>query len=79
MTHDLVLTMLEWQELEAINNHLRDNKTPYLGGERPNQADLGLAPKLYHVEVAMREFKVCTHLSVSWLPLLMLDCKIINC
>ncbi|CAL8468489.1 g8029 [Coccomyxa elongata] len=45
------------QELEAINNHLRDNKTPYLGGERPNQADLGLAPKLYHVEVAMREFK----------------------
>lgn len=40
---------------------MKDNKKEYLGGARPNQADLGLAPKLYHVEHAMREYKVrCT-------------------
>ena len=64
-SHTSNIYHLDWQELEAINNYLRDNKTPYLGGERPNQADLGLAPKLYHVEVAMREFKVHTPFSLA--------------
>jgi len=47
------------QQLEEVNKYLRDNNVPYLGGESPNQADLGLAPKLYHVETAMKHYKVC--------------------
>lgn len=46
------------QSLEEIDNHLRDAGTPYLGGERPNARDLELAPKVYHVTVAMKEYKV---------------------
>jgi hypothetical protein len=51
---------------------------PYLGGESPNAVDVALAPRLYHVEVAMREFQVCRGplifcpmlIWVPWLPCL---------
>ena len=46
------------QSLEEIDSHLREAGTPYLGGERPNARDLELAPKVYHVTVAMKEYKV---------------------
>ena len=48
------------QSLEEINNYIRDNDTPYLGGERPNARDLELAPNVYHVQTAMRHYKVGT-------------------
>lgn len=46
------------QNLEEINRYLESNKTPYLGGENPNAVDIALAPRLYHIEVAMKEFQV---------------------
>ena len=46
------------QQLEEINNHIRDSGAPYLGGKRPNARDLELAPKVYHVSTAMRHYKV---------------------
>ena len=47
------------QNLEQINDHLKNSGTPYLGGERPNARALDLGPKFYHIKTAMKHYKVC--------------------
>ncbi|KAL2555694.1 Glutathione S-transferase DHAR2 [Forsythia ovata] len=43
-------------ELKALNEHLKA-KGPYVAGENICAVDLSLAPKLYHLEVALGHFK----------------------
>ncbi|CAK0781401.1 hypothetical protein CVIRNUC_005364 [Coccomyxa viridis] len=44
--------------LQEIDTYLRDHgRSPFLGGERPNAVDCMIAPRLYHIEVAMKELK----------------------
>ncbi|ESQ34845.1 hypothetical protein EUTSA_v10008761mg [Eutrema salsugineum] len=44
-------------ELEALENHLKTHDGPFIAGERVTAVDLSLAPKLYHLEVALGHFK----------------------
>ncbi|CAN8312589.1 unnamed protein product [Cochlearia groenlandica] len=46
-------------ELEALENHLKKHHQdgPFIAGERVTDVDLSLAPKLYHLEVALGHFK----------------------
>ncbi|XP_010477175.1 PREDICTED: glutathione S-transferase DHAR1, mitochondrial [Camelina sativa] len=44
-------------ELEALENHLKSHEGPFIAGERVSAVDLSLAPKLYHLEVALGHFK----------------------
>ncbi|CAH1430557.1 unnamed protein product [Lactuca virosa] len=46
-------------ELEALEEHLK-NHGPYVNGEKITAVDLSLAPKLYHLEVALPHFKKWT-------------------
>ena len=50
--------VVDQQNLEEINNHLKTSGTPYLGGDRPNARDLDLGPKFYHIKTAMKHYKV---------------------
>ncbi|GFP92642.1 glutathione s-transferase dhar3 chloroplastic [Phtheirospermum japonicum] len=43
-------------ELGAFNNYLEDNG-PFINGKVISAADLSLAPKLYHLEVALGHYK----------------------
>ncbi|KAJ0764305.1 putative glutathione dehydrogenase (ascorbate) [Helianthus annuus] len=43
-------------ELNALEEHLK-NKGPYVNGEKVTAVDLSLAPKLYHLKVALGHFK----------------------
>ncbi|KAH6806320.1 dehydroascorbate reductase 2 [Perilla frutescens var. frutescens] len=43
-------------ELKALDEHLK-NKGPYINGENISAVDLSLAPKLYHLDVALGHFK----------------------
>ncbi|KAI3845420.1 hypothetical protein MKW98_029071 [Papaver atlanticum] len=43
-------------ELSALEEHLKAHG-PYVNGEKISAVDLGLAPKLYHLEVALGHFK----------------------
>ncbi|XP_076922650.1 glutathione S-transferase DHAR2-like [Bidens hawaiensis] len=43
-------------ELKALDEHLK-NHGPYVNGETISAVDLSLAPKLYHVKVALGHFK----------------------
>ncbi|RZC76134.1 hypothetical protein C5167_000236 [Papaver somniferum] len=43
-------------ELSSLNEHLKAHG-PYVGGENFSAIDLGLAPTLYHLEVALGHFK----------------------
>ncbi|CAA2987569.1 glutathione S-transferase DHAR2-like [Olea europaea subsp. europaea] len=43
-------------ELKALDEHLKA-KGPYVAGENICAVDLSLAPKLYHLEVALGHFK----------------------
>ncbi|KAI3890213.1 hypothetical protein MKW92_002673 [Papaver armeniacum] len=43
-------------ELSALEDHLKAHG-PYVSGEKISAVDLGLAPKLYHLEVALGHFK----------------------
>ncbi|KAI3947402.1 hypothetical protein MKW92_049147 [Papaver armeniacum] len=43
-------------ELSALEEHLKAHG-PYVSGEKISAVDLGLAPKLYHLEVALGHFK----------------------
>ncbi|RZC76137.1 hypothetical protein C5167_000275 [Papaver somniferum] len=43
-------------ELSALEEHLKAHG-PYANGEKISAVDLGLAPKLYHLEVALGHFK----------------------
>ncbi|CAH8357347.1 unnamed protein product [Eruca vesicaria subsp. sativa] len=44
-------------ELEALENHLKSHDGPFIAGEKVSAVDLSLAPKLYHLEVALGHFK----------------------
>ena len=44
-------------ELEALENHLKSHDGPFVAGEKVSAVDLSLAPKLYHVKVALGHFK----------------------
>ncbi|EOA35718.1 hypothetical protein CARUB_v10020944mg [Capsella rubella] len=44
-------------ELEALDNHLKTHSGPFVAGEKVTAVDLSLAPKLYHLEVALGHYK----------------------
>lgn len=44
-------------ELEALENHLKSHSGPFVAGEKVTAVDLSLAPKLYHLEVALGHYK----------------------
>ncbi|KAJ6772847.1 GLUTATHIONE S-TRANSFERASE DHAR2-RELATED [Salix koriyanagi] len=44
------------EELKALDDHLKANG-PFIAGEKITAVDLSLAPKLYHLEVALAHFK----------------------
>lgn len=45
-------------ELEALEKHLKTHHNgPFIAGERVTAVDLSLAPKLYHLQVALGHFK----------------------
>jgi len=46
-------------ELKALNEHLKAHG-PYIAGDKITAADLSLAPKLYHLKVALGHFKKWT-------------------
>ncbi|KAF5777891.1 putative glutathione dehydrogenase (ascorbate) [Helianthus annuus] len=46
-------------ELNALDEHLK-SKGPYVNGKTITAVDLSLAPKLYHLEVALGNFKKWT-------------------
>ncbi|XP_059666193.1 glutathione S-transferase DHAR2-like [Cornus florida] len=46
-------------ELKALDEHLKAHG-PYINGENISAVDLSLAPKLYHLEVALGHFKKWT-------------------
>ncbi|XP_061998574.1 glutathione S-transferase DHAR2-like [Rosa rugosa] len=46
-------------ELKALDEHLKAHG-PYIAGEKITAADLSLAPKLYHLKVALGHFKKWT-------------------
>ncbi|KAI3517304.1 hypothetical protein L1887_16518 [Cichorium endivia] len=46
-------------ELKSLDEHLK-NHGPYVNGEKITAVDLSLAPKLYHLEVALGHFKKWT-------------------
>ena len=45
------------QELKTLNSHLEANG-PFLKGNDISSGDLALAPKLHHMQVALKAFKV---------------------
>ena len=45
------------QELKALNSHL-ETGGPFLKGDKISAGDLALAPKLHHMQVALKAFKV---------------------
>ncbi|KAM3698151.1 hypothetical protein ACB098_06G167300 [Castanea mollissima] len=46
-------------ELKALDEHLKTHG-PYIAGEKITSVDLSLAPKLYHLDVALGHFKKWT-------------------
>lgn len=44
-------------ELETLENHLKSHPGPFVAGEKLTGADLSLAPKLYHLEIALGHYK----------------------
>lgn len=44
-------------ELEALENHLKTRPGPFVAGEKLTGVDLSLAPKLYHLEIALGHYK----------------------
>ncbi|KAF3433780.1 hypothetical protein FNV43_RR24883 [Rhamnella rubrinervis] len=46
-------------ELKALDEHLKEHG-PYVAGEKVTAVDLSLAPKLYHLDVALAHFKKWT-------------------
>ncbi|XP_044512424.1 glutathione S-transferase DHAR1, mitochondrial-like [Mangifera indica] len=45
------------EELKALDEHLKKHGGPFIAGEKITAVDLSLAPKLYHLEVALGHFK----------------------
>ena len=54
---DHPLTRHNVQELKILNSHL-ESHGPYLKGKDISAGDLALAPKLHHMQVALKAFKV---------------------
>ena len=48
---------LRVQSLQEIDSYLK-NHSAFLGGDRPHAVDCMIAPRLYHIQVAMKELKV---------------------
>ncbi|XWS66068.1 hypothetical protein CRYUN_Cryun05aG0168400 [Craigia yunnanensis] len=46
-------------ELKALDEHLK-GQGPFIAGEKITAVDLGLGPKLYHLEIALGHFKKWT-------------------
>ncbi|KAG2313341.1 hypothetical protein Bca4012_027905 [Brassica carinata] len=44
-------------ELEALDNHLKTHAGPFVAGVKLTGVDLSLAPKLYHLEIALGHYK----------------------
>ncbi|KAL5721839.1 putative glutathione S-transferase dhar2 [Ranunculus cassubicifolius] len=44
-------------ELTSLNDYLKENGGPFINGEKISAPDLSLAPKLYHMEIALGYFK----------------------
>ncbi|CAF2140131.1 BnaA02g35980D [Brassica napus] len=44
-------------ELETLENHLKTRPGPFVAGEKLTAVDLSLAPKLYHLEMALGHYK----------------------
>ncbi|VVA91887.1 unnamed protein product [Arabis nemorensis] len=44
-------------ELEALESHLKTHGGPFIAGAKVSAVDLSLAPKLYHLKVALGHFK----------------------
>ncbi|CAH8347756.1 unnamed protein product [Eruca vesicaria subsp. sativa] len=44
-------------ELEALENHLKTHPGTFVAGEKLTAVDLSLAPKLYHLEIALGHYK----------------------
>ncbi|KAF8080462.1 hypothetical protein N665_0944s0024 [Sinapis alba] len=44
-------------ELEALENHLKTHDGPFIAGGKVSAVDLSLAPKLYHLKVALGHYK----------------------
>ncbi len=55
--HRTALRRRDMQELKALNSHL-ESHGPYLKGKDISAGDLALAPKLHHMQVALKAFKV---------------------
>ena len=67
------------QSLQEIDTYLRDHgRSPFLGGERPNAVDCMVAPRLYHIEVAMKELKVWWDWSAVFMPCVMHDASMLG-
>ena len=67
------------QSLQEIDTWLRDHsRTPYLGGDRPNAVDCMIAPRLYHIEVAMKELKVGCDWNATLMPCMMHDASMLE-
>ena len=45
------------QSLKEIDDYLHNHQA-FLGGDRPNAVDCMIAPRLYHIQVAMKGLKV---------------------
>ncbi|KAH9767887.1 glutathione S-transferase DHAR2 [Citrus sinensis] len=48
------------EELKALDEHLKTHGGPFIAGEKVTAVDLSLAPKLYHLQVALEHFKQWT-------------------
>ncbi|KAJ4719806.1 Glutathione S-transferase [Melia azedarach] len=48
------------EELKALDEHLKTHGGPFIAGEKVTAVDLSLAPKLYHLQVALEHFKKWT-------------------
>lgn len=48
------------EELKALDEHLKSHGGPFIAGEKITAADFSLAPKLYHLQIALEHFKQWT-------------------
>ncbi|KAF8068540.1 hypothetical protein N665_1145s0008 [Sinapis alba] len=44
-------------DLETLENHFKTRPGPFIAGEKLTAVDLSLAPKLYHLEIALGHYK----------------------
>ncbi|CAN8292393.1 unnamed protein product [Cochlearia groenlandica] len=44
-------------DLHALENHLKTHEGPFVAGQRVTAVDLNIAPKLYHLQIALGHYK----------------------